>query len=90
MLLYLKMKVNKLKLEYETLLDSLVLGLSDWELLSAYSRAAKTLKRETNFFNKEFEEISFFFYDGDDFQANESLEIIKEKYRQEFSKRHNN
>lgn len=65
-------------------------GLSNWELISAFSYCKKTRERETLQFKREFHTLCHFFFDGDVKGAEQALDEIMAFYTQEFSKRNSN
>jgi hypothetical protein len=67
-----------------------VTQLSDWEILSAYSYCRKLLNPQTPLDIEEFEDICFFFFDGDVNETIETLKEVQKIYTDEFSKRHIN
>jgi hypothetical protein len=79
-----------MRVKYERISPAWISQLTDWEILSAFSYCTKVLKRESLLFEEEFEDICFFFFDGDEDLTKKTLEEIQKIYTREYSKRHSN
>ena len=64
--------------------------LSDWEILTAFTYTDRILKRENSMFENEFNDLCFFFFDGDVKSTILSLQEVKELYTKEYSTRRQN
>ena len=67
-----------------------VAQLSDWEILTAFTYTDRILRRENSMFEEEFNDLCFFFFDGDVKSTLQSLQEVKELYIKEYSIRHQN
>lgn len=70
--------------------NSYISTLSDWEILSAIAYCNKLTERTSLKFEEEFLDMCFFFFDGDEIDASNSIESVKDSYMQEYAKRHAN
>ena len=79
-----------MKVHNEKISQSFLNQLSDWEIISAFSYTKMLIKKEDFLAKEHFEDISFFFFDGDEKLANEYLSDISEVYINTYFNRHLN
>lgn len=77
-------------MKLKTTSEEFISQLDDWEIISAYSYANSLITRKSFLAKEEFEDLSFFFFDGDSKMATLALEEAKQIYTSIFSKRHSN
>lgn len=75
------------KVKYERISKFYVPHLSDGEILSAVTYCKRVLDRKDLIFIEEFNDICFFFYEGDAKATEKSINEIIELYTKEYMKR---
>ena len=78
------------KVKNESISHFYYLYLDDWEILSAISYCNNVFNKKTTAHRDEFVDICFFFFDGNEKAATDSLKQVIDLYKEEYSKRHAN
>lgn len=77
------------KVDQERISDSFS-HLNNGEILSTAIHCKKLIARKGNLYIEEFEDISFFFFEGDNAKTIEYLETVYKNYSDEYMKRISN